>query len=77
MDSMKLTAVFVEGEFGYTAYIDEMKGVITQGSTIAEAEENLYDALKVYLEPDEVGQDAIDLSSSIVKKPFLSISKAV
>lgn len=78
MENMKLTAVYVKGEFGYTAYIDELKGVITQGETIEEAEENLYDALRLYLEPDDVGGEMIQLSgSSITKKPFLAISKAV
>ena len=76
MELMKLTAVYVKGEFGYTAYIDEMKGVITQGNTIEEAEENLYDALKLYLEVDEIDNETI-LTGSIIKKPFLAISKAV
>lgn len=42
-----------------------------------EAEENLYDALKLYLEPDNVGDDSIQLTGSITKKPFLAISKAM
>lgn len=74
---MKLTAVYVKGEFGYTAYIDEMKGVITQGETMEDAEENLYDALKLYLEPDDIGSETIQLTGSITKKPFLAISKAI
>jgi len=79
MKNMKLTAVFVEGEYGYTAYIDEMRGVITQGETVEEAEENLYDALEVYLSPDEplIDEDMPLVGSNIIKKEFLSISKAV
>ena len=53
MEGTNLTAVYVKGEFGYTAYIDEMRGVITQGKTIEEAEANLFDALETYLEPNE------------------------
>lgn len=77
MENMKLTAVYVKGEYGYTAYIDEMKGVITQGETMEVAEENLYDALKLYLEPDEVDSEIVKLKGRITKKPFLAISKAV
>ena len=45
---MELHAIFIEGEYWYTAYLEELKGVITQWKTIEEAEENLYDALTVY-----------------------------
>ena len=75
---MKLTAVYVEGENGYTAYIDEMKGVITEGLTIEEAEENLFDALHVYLSPDEViGEKHQKEKTTLIRRPFVSISKAV
>ena len=53
-DDLLLTAVFVEAEeWGYVAYLDKMKGVITQGETIEEANENLNDALSLYLDDDE------------------------
>lgn len=49
--NLSLTAVFVEDpEGGYSAYIEEIPGVNTQGETKEEAEENLRDALAMILE---------------------------
>jgi len=73
MENLELTAVFVEAEEGgYVAYIDQMKGVITQGETIGEAEENLYDALQMFLEPDNA-QEIMKDQSNVLKKPFMSL----
>jgi len=74
MKDIGLTAVYVKGEYGYTAYIQELGGVITQGETIAEAEENLYDALQIFLET-ETTVNSVD-SVNTIKKPFLYITRA-
>ncbi|MCB0729133.1 MAG: type II toxin-antitoxin system HicB family antitoxin [Ignavibacteria bacterium] len=48
---IKITAVFEKAEEGgYVAYIEEIPGVNTQGETIEEAKENLYEALELVLE---------------------------
>jgi predicted RNase H-like HicB family nuclease len=48
---MELTCVFEEAaEGGYIAYVEEIPGASSQGETIAEARENLYDALTLLLE---------------------------
>ena len=48
---MNLTAVFIPAEEGgYTAFVEEIPGAITQGETIDEARENLVDALRMVLE---------------------------
>jgi predicted RNase H-like HicB family nuclease len=48
---MDLTAVFIPAEEGgYTAFVEEIPGAITQGETIEEARENLVDALRMVLE---------------------------
>ncbi|MEP6669590.1 MAG: type II toxin-antitoxin system HicB family antitoxin [Chthoniobacter sp.] len=48
---MKLTAVFVAApEGGYTAFIEEIPGAISEGDSIDEARENLADALRMVLE---------------------------
>nr|NQU92411.1 type II toxin-antitoxin system HicB family antitoxin [Bacteroidota bacterium] len=50
-DHFQLTAVFVEEpEGGYSAYIEEIQGINTQGETIDEARENLKDALSLFME---------------------------
>jgi predicted RNase H-like HicB family nuclease len=52
--NLSLTAVFVEEpEGGYSAFIEEIPGVNTQGETIDEARENLKDALAMILEANK------------------------
>ena len=48
---MKLTAAFIPApEGGYTAYVEEIPGAISEGETIEEARGNLADALRMILE---------------------------
>lgn len=48
---MKLTAVFEPAaEGGYTCWVEEIPGAISQGETLAEAKANLLDALKLVLQ---------------------------
>ena len=46
----KITRVIRKSGDWYTAYIKEIPGVNTQGRTLAEARENLKDALQLMLE---------------------------
>jgi predicted RNase H-like HicB family nuclease len=51
MNNINLTAVFEPcEEGGFLAYIDEIKGINTQGETIEEAKENLADAINLVFE---------------------------
>lgn len=48
---LKLTIVYTPcEEGGYTAYIKEIRGVISEGETKEEARENVLDALNLMLE---------------------------
>lgn len=48
---MTLTAVFVAAaEGGYTAFVEEIPGAISEGQSIEEARDNLADALRMVLE---------------------------
>ncbi len=48
---MQLTAVYIAApEGGYTAFIEEIPGAISEGESIEEARENLSDALRMVLE---------------------------
>ncbi len=65
---LKLTIVYtpcVEG--GYTAYIKEMRGVISEGETKEEARENVLDALNLMLEAEreesEQKESTLDMMS--------------
>jgi len=45
------TAVFEEAEEGgYTAFVEELPGAISQGETLEEARENLQEAIQLVLE---------------------------
>jgi predicted RNase H-like HicB family nuclease len=47
---MKLTAVFQQVPEGYIAFVEELPGANTQGSTLEEARENLREAVAMVLE---------------------------
>ena len=48
---MDLTAVYLEvPEGGYVAFVEELPGANTQGETLAEARENLVEAVELVLE---------------------------
>ncbi len=48
---MRLTAVFEPApEGGYTCFVEEVPGAISQGETLDEARDNLLDALKLVLD---------------------------
>ncbi len=67
---MKLTAVFVSApEGGYTAYVEEIPGAISEGESIEEARENLSDALRMVLECNrEVAR--LDETAGAVRETF-------
>jgi len=49
--TLTFTAVFEEApEGGYTAFVEELPGAISQGETLDEARENLKDAIDLILE---------------------------
>ena len=47
---MHLTAVFLEVPEGYVAFVEEIPGANTQGSTLEEARDNLQEAVAMVLE---------------------------
>ena len=54
-DNFAFTAVFVEDtEGGYSAFVEEITGVNTQGETLDEARSNLQEALKMVLETNKI-----------------------
>jgi len=55
IDNFAFTAVFIEDpEGGYSAFVEEITGVNTQGETLDEARSNLQEALKMVLETNEI-----------------------
>jgi predicted RNase H-like HicB family nuclease len=47
---VQLTAVFRQTEDGYVAFVEELPGANTQGSTLEEARKNLVEAVTLVLE---------------------------
>jgi predicted RNase H-like HicB family nuclease len=70
MNKLQLTAVFIPAEEGgYTAYIEEIRGVVTQGETLEETESNLMDAFELMLETErEEAEKEIKIKKNIIKK---------
>jgi predicted RNase H-like HicB family nuclease len=58
---MQLTAVFVQvPEGGYVAFVEELPGANTQGSTLEEARENLREAVTLVIESNrELAEQAL------------------
>ena len=47
---MQLTAVFIQVPEGYIAFVEELPGANTQGTTLDEARANLQEAVALVLE---------------------------
>lgn len=66
------TAVYKKTRGGYTAWIEEMPGVISEGKTKRGAEKNLKDALALMLETNRImsHKDAVgDVERSPISVP--------
>ena len=58
---MEHTAVFIKVPEGYVAFVEELPGANTQGATLAEARENLREAVELVLEANRVlAEEALD-----------------
>ena len=47
---MQFTAVYIQVDEGYIAFVEELPGANTQGATLEEAKENLQEAVTMVLE---------------------------
>ena len=60
-ESLRFTILFEDGEDGWiVAWVKEVPGPISQGSTREEARENMIDALRLMLspEPEDAGTES-------------------
>lgn len=65
-NKLKLTIIYIPcEEGGYTAYIKEIRGVISEGDTKEEARINVLDALSLMLEVD---RDDAEIEESTINK---------
>ena len=65
---MKLTAVFQKVDEGYIAFVEELPGANTQGSTIDEARENLTEAVELVFEANRVLAEESLLGKDVIRE---------
>ncbi|HLA94615.1 MAG TPA: type II toxin-antitoxin system HicB family antitoxin [Pyrinomonadaceae bacterium] len=69
--NISLTAVFQKVPEGYIGYVEELPGANTQGETLAEARENLKEAVELVLEANrQLAEESIN-GSDVIREPFL------
>ena len=71
MTSMKLTAIFMKVPEGYVAFIEELPGAYTQGSTPDEARENLHEAVALVLDANRAMSEQSLEGASVIRETFV------
>ena len=71
---MELTAVFKKVPEGYIAWVEELPGANTRGSTPAEARENLLDAVEMRLRANHELSRAPVLKEFSLKEKILPVA---
>lgn len=67
---LELTAVFEKVPEGYVAFVEELPGANTQGSTLDEARENLLEAVAMVLEANrELAEKELD-GRDVIREPL-------
>lgn len=68
---MQFTAVDMQVPEGYLAFVEELPGANTQGSTLEEARENLQEAVAMVLEANrELAERSIE-GREVTREPFV------
>jgi predicted RNase H-like HicB family nuclease len=68
---MQLTAVYVQvPEGGYVAFVEELPGANTQGSTLEEARENLREAVTLVIESNRELAEKSLRGQSVTREPL-------
>jgi predicted RNase H-like HicB family nuclease len=67
---MEFTAVFRPVPEGYAAFVEELPGANTQGATLAEARENLEEAVRLVLEANRALSQEDLLGADVIREPL-------
>jgi predicted RNase H-like HicB family nuclease len=67
---MELTAVYISVPEGYIAFVEELPGANTQGATLAEARENLQEAVQLILEANRELAERSLVGRDVSREPF-------
>ena len=68
---MKLTAVFEKVPEGYIAFVEELPGANTQGESLAEARENLAEAVEMVMEANRSMAEESLLGRTVIRENLL------
>ncbi len=67
---MQLTAVYIPVEEGYVAFIEELPGANTQGTTLEEARENLQEAVQLVIDANRERAGQSIVGQKVSREPF-------
>ena len=67
---MQFTAVFQQVAEGYIGFIEELPGANTQGATLAEARENLAEAVELVLEANRALAEESIQGQQVIRESF-------
>ena len=67
---MKFTAVFEKVAEGYIAFVEELPGTNTQGSTLEEARANLQEAVSLVLEANGALAEELIKGKNVIREDF-------
>jgi predicted RNase H-like HicB family nuclease len=68
---VKLTAVFQKVPEGYIGFVEELPGANTQGATLEEARENLFEAVQLVLEANRSLSEESLKGREVIREPLL------
>ena len=70
MESVHFTSVFMKVPEGYVAFVEELPGANTQGSTLEEARTNLREAVALVLEANrEMAEESVR-GDEVIREAF-------
>jgi predicted RNase H-like HicB family nuclease len=67
---LEFTAVFRKVPEGYVAFVEELPGANTQGSTLDEARSNLRDAVEVTLDANRALAEEDLAGAEVIREPL-------
>ncbi len=69
---MNLTAVYQKVPEGYIAFVEELPGANSQGTTLDEARENLQEAVALVLEGNRLlAEERLQGETGVIREPLL------
>lgn len=69
--TVQFTAVFRKVPEGYIGFVEELPGANTQGDSLAEARENLHEAVMLVLEANRALAEEQLVGADVIREPLL------